>query len=82
MTQDIGTNPTLSAHRAFVVQIHAETRVEAGGLVGCVEHVVSGRAARFRSLDALLAFLARILGEVQAAVPAQDSDGATPPSTD
>jgi hypothetical protein len=82
MTQDIGQNSTFSPQRAFVVQFHAETRVEAGRLVGRVEHVISGQAAHFRSLDALLVFLARMLGEVQGAqgaLQAQDSSGAASP---
>ena len=41
-----------------------------GGLVGamtvCVEHLVSGQAARFHSLEELLAFMVRVLADVQA----------------
>jgi len=53
----------LSPHRAFVVQFRAETDVVAGYLVGRVEHVVSGQATTFDTLDALLAFIARVLAE-------------------
>jgi hypothetical protein len=65
MQQDVVRNPVLSPHYAFVVQFSAETQVEAGRLVGRVEHVVSGQAAHFHSLEALLAFLARLLKQVQ-----------------
>ena len=51
----------LSPHRAFVVQLRAETDIKAGRLIGRVEHVVSGEAARFRSVHELLAFMARML---------------------
>jgi hypothetical protein len=55
-------NPAdLSVHRAFVVQFRADTVVEQGYLTGRVEHVVSGQAADFQSLETLLAFMARVL---------------------
>jgi len=57
----------LSSHRAFVVQFRAETNVEGGRYAGRVEHVVSGQAAHFQSLENLLAFIARVLAEVRAA---------------
>ena len=66
MERDNRRTPPFSPHHAFVVQFYAETQVEAGQLVGRVEHVVSGQAAHFQSLEALLAFLARVLREVQA----------------
>ena len=62
MERDLLRTPPFSPDHAFVVQFHAETQVEAGQLVGRVEHVVSGQAAHFQSLEALLAFLARVLG--------------------
>jgi hypothetical protein len=55
-------NPApLSVTRAFVVQFRANTVVEQGYLTGRVEHVVSGQAADFQSLETLLAFIARVL---------------------
>ena len=55
-------NPAdLSVHRAFVVQFRADTVVEQGHLTGRVEHVVSGQATDFQSLETLLAFMARVL---------------------
>jgi len=62
-----GTNdgPRLPADRAFVVQLRPEARVEPGCLAGRVEHVVSGDASQFDSLDGLLQFLAQALISVR-----------------
>jgi hypothetical protein len=49
--------PSLPARWAFVVQFHAEARVEQGDFKGRVEHLVSHQAARFESLEELLAFI-------------------------
>ena len=55
-------NPApLSVTRAFVVPLGADTAVEQGALAGRVEHVVSGQATDFESLETLLAFMARVL---------------------
>jgi hypothetical protein len=51
----------LSVTRAFVIQFRANTAIEQGHLAGRVEHVVSGQATDFQSLEALLAFIARVL---------------------
>ena len=48
-----------------MVQFGRETAVEAGRLVGRVEHVVSRKATRFESLDALMAFMIAMLREVE-----------------
>ena len=65
MKQDVSRTPVVSPHYAFVVQFYAETQVEAGRLVGRVEHVVSGQATHFQSLEALLVFMACLLKQVQ-----------------
>lgn len=57
----------LSPHRAFVVQLRENTDVVRGEWVGRIEHVTSGQAAHFQSLDELLAFIARVLGAARAA---------------
>ena len=44
----------LSVHRAFVVQFDTHTNVACGQLAGRVEHVVSGQATQFHSLESLL----------------------------
>ena len=58
------TNPALlSVHRAFVVEFDADTDLQAGRVIGRVEHVVSGRATSFQSHEMLLAFMAQVLRE-------------------
>jgi hypothetical protein len=47
----------LSVYRAFEVQFDSSTDVAGGHLAGRVEHVVSGQAAPFHSLEALLTFI-------------------------
>lgn len=51
----------LSPHWAFVVQLREGTTLTAEGLHGRVEHIVSGQAALFTSLEALRAFMAQVL---------------------
>jgi len=51
----------LSPHRAFVVQLTENMDAEHGRWAGRAEHVTSGQATRFQSLDELLAFVSRIL---------------------
>ena len=55
-------NPAhFSVHWAFVVQFQSDTAVEQGHLAGRVEHVVSGQAMTFQSLETLLAFITQVL---------------------
>ena len=56
----------LSPYRAFVVQFRVETNVTHGRYAGRVEHVVSGQATHFASLEELLAFIGRVLATVRA----------------
>jgi hypothetical protein len=50
--------------------------VAAGRLVGRVEHVVSGQAATFQTLEGLLAFFSQMLAERGAGPPeAAEADG-------
>ena len=51
----------LPARRAFVVQISVEADVTQGHWVGRVEHVVSGQALHFQTLNDLLEFMAQML---------------------
>ena len=53
--------PDLVRRRAFIVQFRAETDLAQARCAGRVEHVVSGQATHFQSLEELLAFLQRIL---------------------
>ncbi|MGE0827104.1 MAG: hypothetical protein AB7G75_26875 [Candidatus Binatia bacterium] len=59
------TSP-LSPHRAFVVQFHQATALERWHVEGRVEHVVSGQATHFHSLEELFAFIARVLATSRA----------------
>ena len=56
----------LSVHRAFVVQLRADSQLPRGRCVGRVEHVVSGQATEFESCEELLAFFDRVLIQLQA----------------
>jgi len=66
MEQSLANKHPLSPHRAFVVQFRVETDLERGLCAGRVEHVVSGQAAHFQSLEGLLVFMARVLTTVRA----------------
>jgi len=59
----------LSPARAFVVQFREETEAVRECFVGRVEHMVSGRAARFHSPEELLAFFAQVLSTIRAKPP-------------
>jgi hypothetical protein len=59
----------LSPHRAFVVQFRSGATAEPGQFTGRVEHVVSGRATRFRSLEELLTFFGQELTAVEEKPP-------------
>jgi hypothetical protein len=48
-----------------VVQFRAQPTGVASSYDGHVEHVVSGQVARFHSLEELLAFIVRVLTDVQ-----------------
>ena len=61
--------PPLSASRAFVVQFRDETDVEMGRFMGRVEHVISGNATHFSSLQELLAFIGGVLVALRNAPP-------------
>jgi hypothetical protein len=55
--------PLLAPQRAFVVQFRDRTGHEQELFTGRVEHIMSGQATRFRSLDGLIKFLIRVLTE-------------------
>jgi hypothetical protein len=58
------SQPSLPTNRAFLVQF----RIQSTGALpyeGRVEHVVSGQVTRFHSLEELLAFMLRVLADVQ-----------------
>ena len=71
MTTATGEPSPLLPQWAFVVQFRAETEIERGSCTGRVEHVVSGQATHFQSLEELLAFMARVLATVRRHPPSE-----------
>lgn len=69
MQQDSRKKPSLPVQRAFVVQFRAEAELRQGRFAGRVEHVVSGQATLFHSLEELVAFMARVLAQVPTEPP-------------
>jgi hypothetical protein len=61
VTQPPEGDRPLPAGRAFVVQFHVETDLAQGRIMGRAEHVVSGQAAHFDTLEDLLWFIERVL---------------------
>ncbi|HZR80546.1 MAG TPA: hypothetical protein VFD92_05555 [Candidatus Binatia bacterium] len=72
--------PLYPSSRAFVVQF---TRVGAGdqaSVTGRVEHVQSGRSARFRSRDDLVEFMDGVLKDLEERSTTEDQDGPVVPT--
>jgi len=69
MKPNATASPPLLPEWAFVVQFRVETDLERNRMEGRVEHVVSGQATRFHSLEELVAFMARVLAVVRAPPP-------------
>jgi hypothetical protein len=65
MAQALAEKVALPVRQAFVVQLSTETEGERGHWAGRVEHVVSGQAAHFSSVEELLAFLTQVLHTVR-----------------
>ena len=59
------SQPSLPTNRAFVVQFRAQPTGASPPYEGRVEHLVSGQVARFHSLEELLAFMVRVLTDVE-----------------
>jgi hypothetical protein len=59
------SQPALPANRAFVVQFRTPPTEGSPTYDGRVEHLVSGQETRFHSLEELLAFMIRVLTDVQ-----------------
>jgi hypothetical protein len=66
MKADLEQKPQYTPEQAFVIQFGRETVVDTGRLAGRVEHVVTGKVARFQSLDELVAFMTEVLRTVAA----------------
>ena len=56
--------PSLPSNRVFVVQFRLQPTGALSRYDGRVEHLVSAQVARFHSLEELLAFMIRMLSEV------------------
>ncbi len=61
MIEEGRTAAHLTADRAFVVQFLPPSPVQPAELQGRVEHVVTGRAARFQSAREMVRFMATVL---------------------
>jgi hypothetical protein len=74
------SQPSLPTNRVFVVQFRLPPTEAPAGYDGRGEHLVSGQATRFHSLEGLLAFMIRVLADVQHQAkprePARGSSGA------
>jgi hypothetical protein len=57
--------PSLPTNKAFVVQFRSHPAGTPLSWEGRVEHLTSGQVLRFHAPEELLAFLARVLTEVQ-----------------
>ena len=69
----------LAPHWAFVVQLRQGTALTPEALHGRVEHIVSGQATRFTSLEELRAFMAQVLTPHGADHHDEPEDTAAPP---
>ena len=61
--------PSLPTHRAFVVQLRSESKIEKGQFKGRAENIVSGQSTHFSTTKALKAWaaaFAKRLGELGA----------------
>ena len=67
---------TLPANRAFVVQFEGAPAGQAAPLAGRVEHITSGRRARFASWEELQRFIEQALARLEASSrsPPEDSE--------
>jgi hypothetical protein len=63
-TQRRSSEPSLPAWKAFVVQFSEHAEPRRGTYSGRVEHLSSGRRARFDSEQELLAVLAKLVEEL------------------
>lgn len=66
MPQDAERLAPLSVHYAFVVHFRTNSEVTQGRMAGRVEHIASGQATHFASLEELLAFIDQVLATVRA----------------
>jgi hypothetical protein len=60
------SQPSLPTNRVFVVQFRSQPPGASSPYDGRVEHLVSGQAARFHSLEELVGFMVSVLADMQA----------------
>lgn len=58
-----GSTPSLPAWKAFVVQFAADAGGRGSACSGRIEHLSSGRRARFESREEMIALMDRLLDE-------------------
>ena len=66
MPQETEGQAPVSVHRAFVVYFRTNSAVTQGRVAGRVEHIASGQATHFASLEELLTFIDQVLTNVRA----------------
>jgi hypothetical protein len=66
MTPDGRPRKPLPADRAFVVQLRADSDLGRDAISGRIEHVSSGSAALFDSVEVLLEFIRGAIGQARA----------------
>ena len=64
MERSAGERPLFPPDRAFVVQFRQDSSLAGTGYPGRVEHIQSGRSARFQDSGQLFAFMERTLAEL------------------
>jgi hypothetical protein len=64
--------PTFPTQRAFVVQVHVDADMGQGQVWGRVEHIVSGQATRFQTMEELVRFMVQVLTGATEASPSSD----------
>jgi hypothetical protein len=69
MSKSSADQSALSPHRAFVVQLREQADVEQGLWLGRIEHVTSGRAMRFQSLEEMVTFITAVLASLTRSAP-------------
>jgi hypothetical protein len=57
---DSGEGPRLSPQAAFVVQMAADSSIDAGEVSGRIEHMATGTSEPFATLEELLRFMKRL----------------------
>jgi hypothetical protein len=55
------SQPAYPTQRAFVVQIHVKADIAQSEVRGRVEHIVTGQATHFETVEALVQFIVQVL---------------------